>query len=59
MKTVNRSLLNAWRMFDEGEFTHPVVVDHGNLWRWSGTAWVDTGPATDEDKAKYPIVVED
>lgn len=56
--TVKRSELDTWRMLAGGEDMWPIVVDNGNRWQWTGVAWVNTGPATDEDRATLPTVVE-
>ena len=57
--TVARKELNPWRMFAGNEDTYPVVIENGRRQDWTGTTWVDVGPATDEDLAIYPVVVED
>ncbi len=36
-----------------------VVIDQGVKREWVGIGWIDAGAATDEDKAKYPTVIED
>lgn len=59
MKTVKRSHLEAWVMFDGGEDMHPIVIDGQDKLVWAGTHWFNAGQATDEDKAQFPKVVED
>jgi hypothetical protein len=57
--TVKRSDLSTWKMVAGNEDNIPVVID-GNVKReWVGIGWIDAGTATDEDKAKYPTVIED
>ena len=57
--TVARKELNPWRMVSGNEDTYPVVIDGGRRKDWVAIGWIDIGPATDEDLATYPVVVED
>jgi hypothetical protein len=57
--TVKRSELQPWRMVAGNEDRYPIVIDEGVKKEWAAIGWISTGPASDEDKATYPTVVED
>lgn len=57
--TVKRSELSSWRMVAGNEDTYPIVIDEGRRKEWVAIGWIDTGPATDDDKALFPTVIED
>lgn len=59
MSTVKRSDLQSWKMVAGNEDVYNKVVDDGILKEWVAIGWINLGPATDEDKATYPTVVED
>ena len=59
MNTIKRSELQTWRMVAGNEDRYPIVIDNGMKKEWVAIGWIDAGPATDEDKAQYPTVVED
>jgi hypothetical protein len=39
---------------NEKKYTRVILDDH--VRNWVGFAWVDEGPATDEDRKNYPTV---
>jgi hypothetical protein len=49
--------VSALSMVAGGEKRHPVIIHEGSKKQWVGFGWVDEGPATDEDRAKYPEVL--
>ena len=59
MNTIKRSELQTWRMVAGNEDRYPIVIDNGMKKEWVAIGWIDAGPATAEDKAQYPTVVED
>lgn len=58
-KTVARSQLEGHRMIDGNEYLYPVVIDNSNRWRWVAFGWIYEGPATEQDRELYAVVVED
>lgn len=58
-ETVKRSDLQTWKMVAGMEDRYPVVIDNGRRREWVAIGWIDVGPATDEDKAQYPKVVDE
>jgi hypothetical protein len=58
-RTVKRSKLSRIHMVAGGEKRHPTVILDGNVKDWVGFGWIDLGPADDEDREKYPVVVDD
>lgn len=56
--TVRRSDLSTIKMVAGLEDVYTRVIDDGVLKEWVGIGWVNVGPATDADRAKYPTVVE-
>jgi hypothetical protein len=57
--TVKRSDLQAWKMVAGNEDRYPIVIHEGVRKEWVAIGWIVIGPASDEDKATYPTVVED
>lgn len=56
MKTIERRKLNPALM---GCKTSPgKVIDGGHVYQYVGIGWVDEGEATEADRKKYPVVVE-
>lgn len=58
MKTVKSSELASFRMVAGNEKKYDKVIHEHRVKQWVGFGWVDEGPATDEDIAQYPIVVQ-
>lgn len=58
MNTVKSSELASFRMVAGNEKKYDKVVHNGVVKQWVGFGWVSEGPATDEDIAQYPTVVE-
>lgn len=58
MQTVKRERLQTIPMVEGGEKTHPIVIDDGKVKEWVGFGWITTGPATDEDRDKFPVVID-
>lgn len=57
MKTVHIDDVSNIRMVAGGEKRHPIVILDGILKEWVGIGWIGNLPPTDEERAKYPIVV--
>lgn len=57
-KTVKRSQLSNIRMTTGGEDKYSKVILDGNVRQWVGIGWVDEGPASADDKKKYPTVID-
>lgn len=56
--TVKRSKLSKIHMVEGGERVHPIVIDRGRVKEWIGFGWIDCGHAEAEERAKYPLVVD-
>lgn len=57
--TVRRTELATILRVAGGEKRHPIVILDGVVREWVGFGWITLDPATDEDRMKYPTVVED
>ena len=57
--TVKRSDLVTWKMVGGNEDIYHTVIDGDRKREWVAIGWIDAGAATDEDKTKYPTVIED
>ena len=57
--TVRRSQLTNLKMVSGGEKTHPIVIDRARVREWVGFGWIDCGSADAEERAKYPLVIDD
>lgn len=57
--TVHARELSAVKMVAGNENRYTRVIDSGNLKNWVGFGWIDEGPASAEDRAKYPEVIRD
>lgn len=59
MKTVKASKLKTISMVQAGERDYPVVIHNGWVKEWVGIGWIKLHEATEEDKEKYPVVVDE
>lgn len=58
MKTVKRSELTHRKMVAGNEKKYTTVIIEGIVKDWVGIGWVGEDKATDEDRAKFPEMVE-
>lgn len=58
VKTVKASELSNLKMVAGNEKKYSAVIIDGSKKQWVGIGWVDEGPATDDDRRKYPEVVD-
>lgn len=56
--TVKREHLTNWKMLAGNEDLYHTVIDGGVKKEWASIGWIDVGPATEADVAKFPTVVE-
>lgn len=57
--TVKRSDLMTWKMICGNEDIYHTVIDGDRKREWVAIGWIDAGPASDQDRAEFPTVVED
>lgn len=56
-RTVTAAQCSVIAMCDgRGETTHSTVIQDGRRMHYVGIGWIDDGPATPEDRKKYPTV---
>lgn len=56
-RTVTAARCSIIAMCDgRGETTHDTVIQDGRRMHYVGIGWIDEGPATPEDRKKYPTV---
>lgn len=56
-RTVTAAQCSVIAMCDgRGETTHSTVIQNGRRMHYVGIGWIDEGPATPEDRKKYPVV---
>lgn len=53
-KTVTRRQCTTLAMVAGGERKHSTIISEGRRLHWVGIGWVDEGPATADDKKKFP-----
>ena len=58
MRTVMRSELTNIKMVAGNEKNYSTVIIDGIVKDWVGFGWVGDTEATDEDRAKFPQMVE-
>lgn len=58
MKTVKRSELGRLRMTAGNERKYNKVIVSGYVREWVGIGWIDLDKATEEDRQKYPTVID-
>jgi hypothetical protein len=56
MKKIPRREVSNRRMIEGNENKYSIVILEGELKEWVGIGWIDIGPATNEDRKKYPTV---
>jgi len=59
MKTVKSSELVSFRMVAGNEKKFDKVIHNGEVKQWVGFGWVSEGVADDEDRKKYPTVINE
>ena len=59
MKTVKASDCDTMKMVAGNEKKFTTIIHNGHRKHWVGFGWVDEGEATDEDKKKFPTVLDD
>lgn len=57
--TVNRSDLVTWKMIGGNEDVYHTVIDGDRKLKWVSIGWIDAGPATEQDRAEFPKVVDE
>jgi len=58
-QTVKRSKLSNLHMVAGNEEKYPTVIHNDQLEEWVGIGWITIRPATDEDRLKFPTVIDD
>lgn len=56
--TVKRSELGTFRMAISNERKYNKVIVNGIVREWIGFGWIDLDKATEEDRQKYPTVID-
>ena len=56
-RPIKRSNLSTIRMAAGNEnYIDKVIDEEGNLKDWVAIGWIDCGPASEQDKLKYPVI---